>query len=90
MIDDDYYEDSTNDNDGDANKYEVDKDVSLNDQDAEAKSYRAGQLKILSDPRRIRIRPRVMRQVRRFVRKPLEARRRRKSRQSRRKSQNGR
>ena len=62
----------------------------LNDQDAEAKSNRAGQIKILSDPRRIRIRPRVMRQVRRFVRKPLAARRSRKSRQSQRKSQNGR
>ena len=64
--------------------------MSLNDQDVETKTNRASHLSSLSDPRRIRIRPRVMRQVRRFVRKPLVARRSRKSRQSRRKRQKGR
>lgn len=65
--------------------------MSLNDRDLETKTNRASQLKSLSDPqRRVRIRPRVMRQVRRSVRKPLMARRLRKSPQSRRKGQKGR
>ena len=52
----------------------------VNDQDVETKAIPASQIKSLSDPRRrIRIRPRMMRQVRRFVRKPLIARRYRKS-----------
>ena len=63
----------------------------VNEQYVETKTIPAGQIKSLSDPRRrIRIRPRVMRQVQRFVRKPLMARRRRKSRQSGGKSQKGR
>ena len=58
---------------------------------ATVKSIPSSQIKTLSDPRRrIRIRPRVMRQVHRFVRKPLMARRHRKSPQSGSKSQKGR
>ena len=44
----------------------------VNYQDVETKAIPASQIKSLSDPRRrIRIRPRVMRQVRRFVRNHL-------------------
>lgn len=95
IIPDDYDEESANnDDDDDANvdgDNEVDEYINVYDQDVETKTNPAGQIKSLSDPRRrIRIRPRVMRQVRRFVRKPLMARRLRKSPQSGRKSQKGR
>ena len=63
----------------------------VNDQYVERKTIPVSQIKSLSDPRRrIRIRPRVMRQVHRFVRKPLMARRHRKFPQSGGKSQQGR
>ena len=63
----------------------------VNHQHVETKTIPASQIKSLSDPRRrIRIRPRVMRQVHRFVRKPLMARRHRKFPQSGGKSQQGR
>lgn len=65
--------------------------MDLNDHDDDTKKYLPGQLKILSDPRRrIRIRPRVIRQVRRFVRKPLILRRLRRSTQYRHRGQKGR
>ena len=89
-MDDDYDEEDANNNDDDED-YEVDEDMIVNDQYVETKTIKPSQIKNLSDPRRrIRIRPRVMRQVHRFVRKPLMARRHRKSRRSGGKSQKGR
>ena len=89
-MDDDYDEEDANNNDDDKD-YEVDEDMIVNDQDVETKTIPPSQINSLSDPRRrIRIRPRVMRQVHRFVRKPLMARRHRKSRQSGGKSRKGR
>ena len=89
-MDDDYDEEDANNNDDDED-YEVEEDMTVNDQYVETKTIPPSQIKRLSDPRRrIRIRPRVMRQVHRFVRKPLMARRHRKSRQSGGKSQKGR
>ena len=89
-MDDDYDEEDANNNDDDED-YEVEEDMTVNDQYVETKTIPPSQIKSLSDPRRrIRIRPRVMRQVHRFVRKPLMARRHRKSRRSGGKSQMGR
>ena len=89
-MDDDYDEEDANNNDDDED-YEVDEDMIVNDQYVETKTIKPSQIKNLSDPRRrIRIRPRVMRQVHRFVRKPLMARRHRKSRRYGGKSQKGR
>lgn len=52
-----------------------DKDVDLDDKDDE-RSILGRPMEMFSDPqRRIRIRPRVARRVRRFVRKPLKLRR---------------
>ena len=89
-MDDDYDEEDANNNDDDED-YEVEEDMTVNDQYVETKTIPPSQIKSLSDPRRrIRIRPRVMRQVHRFVRKPLMARRHRKFPQSGGKSQQGR